>query len=445
MKNSPEEFEAIMQQRLPFLQETEESLKGRVPVICADLSNVGSEITTPTSLQHVGEQMVEITKGDWTTAKGLRSPIIPYLTELVELWETIFERHRAAGAIFAGASNRPYCLVLRSFKTVTNPIEVPGARVVMFVNEPGLDANLAATLAAEAEWLNPVSCLHTDDMQLLDKSGALMPAFRVQSSNWQEILSDVIAGSGLIIFYLDGDSPGVKFEIDRISEYGLEPQTIIVYRGDRVPASVQSDRYAGIILLEEFLDVVKDKTGPGKLSKQSKRLLKKLISSATGQSAVSSRLLRMPCQIVDPGCPDDIDQIDPETSYFVTESNAAAFVSYVLNLPDSFLRWNAISQDMRLRGIQPSVDEFNALYLSLRMAFISAACLGFTSSISCTIGLLSKVTSMVKHEPAENQERVELYMQILDIARRFDALTEQHGWSDKIEAFRDSILEDPFM
>ena len=65
--------------------------------------------------------------------------------------------------------------------------------------------------------------------------------------------------------------------------------------------------------------------------------------------------------------------------------------------------------------------------------------------MACAIGLLAKVASMVKHSRAENRERVDLYMSILDIALRFDALTEAHAWADKIEAFRESILEDPFV
>ena len=43
-------FEVELKEHLPFLQNTEESLRGRTPVICTDLSRVGSEITTPVCL-----------------------------------------------------------------------------------------------------------------------------------------------------------------------------------------------------------------------------------------------------------------------------------------------------------------------------------------------------------------------------------------------------------
>lgn len=445
MWSSQREFEATLQQRWPFFQGMEEMLKDREPVICTNLSKVETEITTPTCLQHVGEHIVEIAKSDWTDAKQLRGTVVPYLTELIELWETIFQRHWEARGIFAGAERRPYCLFLRSFTGVTNPIEVPGARLVFYLNEPALDANFAETLVTEAEWLNPVSCLHTDDMQLLKKSGPVMPAFRVHTVNWQRILSDAIASSGSIILYVDEESPGVNFEIGRIREYGLEPQTVLVHRGNAAPDFAQSAQYAGVMSVDKFIKAARKKRNPGILSNRSGSLLRQLDSKATTQTVPSQRLLTMPCEIVDPGIPADFDQADPETSYFVAASNAAAFVNYVENLPDSLFQWNAMSQDMRLRGIQPQLADFNALYRSLRMAFASASCLGFTASIACTIGLLAKVSSMAKHSPTENQKRVKQYMRILDIAGRFDTLTEHRAWAEKIEAFRNSILEDPFM
>jgi hypothetical protein len=438
-----EEFSAILQERLPFLRSIEEELADREPVLCTDLSEVGSKITTPLSLQHVGEQIVEIATSDWMAVKGLDTVVIR-LSELAELWETIFQRHREATGIFAAAKQRPYCLFLRSFTSVTNPIEVPGARVTMYVNEPELDANFATTLMGEADWLNPVSCMHTDDMQLLIRSQHGMPAFRVRTVNWQRILSDAIASSGLLILYVDGESPGVNFEIDCIREHGLESQTAVVYRREQAPNLDDVTSYAAVMHVSQFLAKTDGKTGPGTLSKSANDLLRRLASAATTRKAPTQRLLNMPCEVVDSGVSIGFDQADSATSYFVTDKNSDAFVNYVLLLPDSFLRWNAISQEIRLRGIQPDLDDYNALYRSLRMAFVASTCLGFTSSIACTAGLLAKVTSMAKPSQAENQARIERYMKILDIAQRFNALTKQGSWEEKIEAFRESILEDPF-
>ncbi len=435
----------LLQQRLPFLQRTEEALSGRTPVILTDVSRVSSEVTTPKSLQHVGSHIVDIAKGDWTTAAGLAGPIIPYLTELVEFWEMVFKRHRDAAAIFAAASERPYCLVLRSFSSVTEPLEVPGGRVVMFVNEPGLDANLAATLAQHEAWLIPVSCMHTDDMQLLTRALPYIPSFRVQTANWRTILTDAIAASGSLIVYLEDDSPGMAFEIERIRADSLEPRTLLIHRGDGVPSFAESADYAGVMHIEEFLQGLPGGTGPGALTPKAEHLLRAMSSTSRTRTPPSHDLLNLRCEIVDSGASDDATATDPGESYFVTSRNAAAFIWFVEKFPDSLMQWNAISQDIRLRGIQPSVDDFNDLYTALRMAFVGAACLGFTSSMALVLGLLCKVTSMAKQGAQEDQERVGLYMRILDIALRFDALTEPQAWAEKIEAFRESIVTDPYM
>jgi hypothetical protein len=245
------------------------------------------------------------------------------------------------------------------------------------------------------------------------------------------------------VFYLSDESPGVRFELDRIRISRKRNRTIIVHRGDKGPDFAKDSGFFAVVSVKDFLEYKPKTTGPGKLSPQARKTLKSLMSTASPAASPSDLLLSLKCQIVDSGTPEG--KADPATSYFVTPENAPAFANYVVNLPDSFLRWNAISQDTRLRGIQPTVARFNELYVSLRMAFAAAACLGFTASLAASVGLLAKIASMPKTTHAENQERVNQLMKVIDIAKRFDALTESRRWSEKIEAFRESILEDPFI
>jgi hypothetical protein len=412
-------------------------------VIRADLSRVTQRITTPLSLQHVGEYIVEIATADWTALDALRGTILSYLTELIEFWEAAHRRHDAAIDIFATAAARPYCLFLRSFAGVTIPIEVTGARAVMFLNDPTLDANVAATLMRHTDWLNPVTCMHTDDLQLLARTAGAIPALRVHNSNWREPLAELIAHSGSIVFYVEGDSPGVAFEVEQVRAHGLAARTVVVFKGPNPPIFANVDAYAAVLPIGQFLETTVG-TGAARLSSSADVLLRRLAGSAPTGATVPDNLLGIPCRIVDPAGASAIDEPVVDTDYLVTDSNADAFVNYVVELPDSMLRWNAISQDMRLRGIQPSLENFNALYRSLRMAFVSATCLGFTSSMALTLGLLSKVASMAKLGTDEDRARVAEYMRVLDIAQRFDALTENQAWQEKIEAYRESILEDPF-
>jgi hypothetical protein len=239
--------------------------------------------------------------------------------------------------------------------------------------------------------------------------------------------------------------PGVEYELGRIREHNLEGQTLLVHRGDIAPHVAQPGRYAAVIDIARFLKPARGKRGPGKLRRSSRSLLRSLAENATTRTPASERLLTMPCEVVDTDPSGTFGQAESETDYLVTEVNADAFVSYVTNVPEALLQWNAVSQNMRLRGIQPDRETYDALYRSLMMAFFSAACLGFTSSIALTLGLLAKVTSIAKFDQAENRKRLEQYDRLLDIAERFDKLTEQHASIEKIRAFRESIHEDPYM
>ena len=134
----------------------------------------------------------------------------------------------------------------------------------------------------------------------------------------------------------------MDFEIDRIRELGFDSRTVVVYRGDTVPVFAASGRYADVLPVSRFLTGVRGKTGPGVLTKSAERLLRDLAVAATTRAAPSQRLQTMPCEIVDSGEHVSLNDSDARQSYFVTSSNAAAFVSYVNEFPDSLMRWNAI-------------------------------------------------------------------------------------------------------
>ncbi len=431
------EIEAYLNQNWEFFQSIEDSLIDRNPVILTDLLNDGSEVTAPDSLQQTALYVARVAQGDWTSAEGLTSIAIS-LMEVIEFWENIFDRHRRAAAVFAAAESRPYCLMLRSFSTVGIPVEEHDARVVIYLNNSGLDANFAAALEPESQWLNPLNCINTDDLQLFG-AGVSLPSFRVHLVNWQEILKDAIASSGAILLYIDKDSPGVLFELNRIRDSGLEPHTVVVYR-EAKPDFTEDDRYAAVMSLDEFIDADNEKTGPGKISDTAKRTLQDIMANAVTRKAPSERLLSMPCNLVDPGAPAVDDGSDPDQSFFVTAWTASAFVSYIDNMPTAYFLWNEIARNTTHHGIQPGIDDINRLYLSLRKAFYASACLGFTASMALTLGLLCRVSAIVRLPDTDNHARIEPYMQILDIAKRFDALTKSGIWGEKIEAYRKTIL-----
>ena len=144
---------------------------------------IPSRLDLPRSLQTFNTQVVEILNADWGNPTTLAS-IGPHLENLCEFWENIHQAHAAAMNIFEAAQTRsaPYCLYLRSFSRVSDvEVAVPQGRAVGYVNDQRLDRNIARALADRASILNPVTCLHTDDLGLLAGEW-ILPSFRVHIS-----------------------------------------------------------------------------------------------------------------------------------------------------------------------------------------------------------------------------------------------------------------------
>jgi hypothetical protein len=445
MEPAPIPVDQLLQKHLRLLQGVEESIRGRELVVCTDLTQIGRELTKPRSLQHIDHYLDTVITANWSDPAVLKNSVLPYLREVCEFFEAVIGGHRRAQEIFSAAPDEGYCLYLRSFSRVTTGVEAAGSRVVLFQNDAELDANFAMALAQHSDWLNPVTCLHTDDMNLLLGRAGSIPGFRVHMHNWQGLLADAIAGSRAIVFYIDDDSPGVEFELDCILQRDLASRTAVVHRGG-TPDFTKRSKFAAVMPISSCLTASPTGTGPGKLSQSILRVLHRLSEDGIRTPAVSGALRELPCAIVDPMLPAGVtESFNAETSYFVTATTAPAFKWYLENLPDSLERWNGVSQDMRLRGIQPTAERFNQLFKGLRMALAGALCLGFCASTAAMLGLLAKVASMAKtRDPEANREHRVLTLEVTTIADRFNALSERGEWGEKIAAFRGSILEDPF-
>jgi hypothetical protein len=445
MKSAPSPVDQLLQKHLRLLQGVEESIRGRELVVCTDLTQTGDELTKPRSLQHIDYYLDTVITANWSDPAVLKNSILPYLRGVCEFFEAVIGGHKRAQEIFSSAPDNGYCLYLRSFSRVTTDTDVAGSRVVWFLNDAELDANFARALVQHSDWLNPVTCLHTDDMNLLVGSAQSMPGFRVHMHNWQARLAEAIAGCRSIVFYIDDESPGVEFELDCILRQDLASRTVVVHRGG-TPDFTKCSNFAAVMPALSCLSPNPAGAGPGKLSQSVLRVLRRLSEDGIRTPAVSSALCELPCAIVDPMVPAGAAKsFDAETSYFVTATTAPAFKWYLENLPDSIERWNGVSQDMRLRGIQPTAERFDRLFTGLRMALAGALCLGFCASTAAMLGLLAKVASIAKtRDPEANREHKALTLEVTTIADRFNALTERSEWGEKIAAFRESILEDPF-
>ena len=249
-----------------FLRGAEERLADRQVQLFVANEFIPSELQLPVSLSYPSTRIIEVFNANWSDAGQLRSTVIPCLTNLCDHWALVQSSHESAVDVFEKASNsrEPYCLYLRSFSHVSDvDISTGMGRVIAYVNREGLDRNVAEALVGLDAEINHVTCMHTDDMAFLEGKWVL-PGFRVHDHTWKDTLTDAIAGSKMIVFYLGEDSSGVQFELDEIRRLGLESRTAIVHESEQAPSGEFLD-FGAVIPLSFFITEKQDLAVPTEL------------------------------------------------------------------------------------------------------------------------------------------------------------------------------------
>ena len=435
-----------LKEREALLSGCDEFLALRDYAFCVDAHVRAETLNVPLSLRHPNTQIIEVFNADWSDPGSLINEVLPYLDNLCEYWENVHHAHQEALACFrrAAAGGPGYCLYLRSFTHVFQiDVDTPVGRAVGYLNNQGLDRNVAHSLSAEASTFNTVSCLHPDDMALLEGRW-LLPSFRVHNHDWKPALSDAIGSSKVLVFYLGASSDGTAFELEEIRRARLRHRTILVHEREQALPRDAAE-FAGSFSLTEFVASGADPLET-RLKKRAKQQLAQMMSDDYSPPVPSERLCDLPCNVVDPGVPIDLPaNIDPSKTFFITPDNLTAFAWYVVGLPDAMLGWNAVSRRLYEEKRGPDLAELNDLQRNVIMACLGASSLGLTASMSLAIGLRVIVANLVQvSTPARKVKRKAAYLRILDLADRFDDLTSSRAWRARNEEWRSSIKEDVF-
>lgn len=424
-----------------FVSELEEQLIGRKAIVLTDFDEIADGIVPPSSLNLVKNELTSAVVSDWTDETALYNAILPSVSEVVSFWERIHRRHETARTVFLDAECTPYCLYLRSFSLVSKHWENDAGRLTVYRNDASLDANFASAILSQAGWLNPICCLHTDDLALLTGDEHL-PAFRVQTKDWKVVLREAIARSGMIIFYIDEASRGIEFEMECIAESGLNGSTVAVLKHPKLRTPEINLAFAAVFTLTEFLEGDLTRIGPGTLRPEAIRRLKAIRFRPVTATA-DSLLATLQCCIVDPTKDLPDDRTAPTDAYFVTSINRDAFALYLDQFPAALSSWTEMMRSIRISGNFPSIEEFQVVFGSIKSAFLSAASLGLTSSMAITLALITRASSLVKHPDTNFDLRRRYYEQLFDLAKRLDTLTKSKRWGDQIEKFRALVRADP--
>jgi hypothetical protein len=446
MELTAQQVAELLSQREALLSECDEYLAARNYAFCVDAWVEAKTLNVPLSLRHPNTQIIEIFNADWSDPDTLTNHILPYLENLCEYWENVHRAHEAALTIFrAAAHGGPgFCLYLRSFSHVMQTaVDAPEGRAVAYLNTEALDRNVAHALAAEATTLNPVSCLHPDDMALLEGRW-LLPSFRVHDHDWKPAVSDAIASSKVIVFYLGAQSRGAEFELEEIRRTGLMGRTVLVYESeDNLSDDVAE--FAGTFALPEFVGAGDDPLGT-RLTKKAKKRLAQLARDRYEPPRPPASLSKLPCNVVDPRVPIKLPaNIDPKKTFCITPDNLTAFAWYIVGLPAAMLCWNRIDRRLYEEKCGPDIDELNELLRNVTMACLGATSLGLTASMSGAIGLRVITANLVQvPKPRKRAQRKKAFLRVLDIADRFDDLTSNRFWHARNDQWRSAILEDVY-
>lgn len=445
MQKTAMEVVDLLRQREAFLSECEEYLAEREYVICVDAWVKTGELKVPLCLQHYNTQIIETFNSDWHDPDALTKTILPYLENICEYWENVHHAHQTALDIFHSAADegKGYCLYLRSFAHVfLTDINMPMGRAVMYQNTESLDRNVAHALLT-ADTLNSVSCLHPDDMALLEGKW-LLPAFRVHDHDWKVVLSEAISVSKLMVFYLGDSSDGAEFELEEIRRARLEHRTIIVYeKKDNIPDDVA--KFAEAFSISEFVMADNDPLR-ARLTSKAKMRLSQLASDGYKPPQPADWLCELPCNVVDPKVPIDLpSDIDPANTFCLTPENLTAFTWYMVGLPDAMLCWNKINRKLYYEKRAPEIADVNELLSNVIMACLGSASLGLTSSLSAAIGLRVIAANLIQvPETRLRMQRKKELLRALDIGDRLDNLTSKHRWRLQNNEWREIIRDEHF-
>jgi hypothetical protein len=272
-----------------------------------------------------------------------------------------------------------------------------------------------------------------------------LPAFRVHDHTWKNVVRAAIHGSAVIVFYIGDESEGVRFELDEIVSAGLASRTLLLIVDKPASAAGDYDDFAAVLPLSKVLKL-SGKKDEFRLSNEVLSIIRGLWRNSHRPPRTPPWLTDLPCGIVDPKVAEETAaRYDLAHSFFVTPSNITALFWYANGFPEAYETWNRIAGGLSREKRAPSRTDVDTLQRALIMASTGAASLGLVESLACLTALRTVFAGIiVEPDPRRRASRKKHFLQLFDIADRFDALATRHFWRPQIAKWREAIVEDAF-
>jgi len=209
------------------------------------------QIFYPESLRQILPALAELNREDMRDRESYSANIGLELDLIVGYFRSIHLTHRTALETFEKyrTEGRQYCLYLRSFnwagelsgeesryafldqnfRTFLKESLPPGTATLSFVNM--LDQYPRNESAEEADYM----------------ARATIPSLRVLSHNWKDVVREVIRGARMVVFNTRGESDGISYEADLLSECHMESRTVVTGAGIQSSGIASTGRFAGVM------------------------------------------------------------------------------------------------------------------------------------------------------------------------------------------------------
>jgi hypothetical protein len=434
----------IFQREAELLAALDESIAANEIVVAVDAWAQADDLKIPRTLQQQNTPVAELSRANWSDPEQLADEVVPFLGQLCTFWENVYCAHESAINRFRSASSggAPYCFYLRSFRhVVASDDNDRDIRVAIYPITTGLDFALEQALSRACRAINPVSCLHTDDLALLAGEWSL-PAIRVHGHNWQEPIKNAIRGGKAIVFYVGAPSEGTDVELAAIRKARLRDRTILVYEYDtHLPAD--AGEFAARFSLAEFLTSPK-RPLTARLTAKARARVTELMNDAFKSPAPSKTLLDLRCAVVDPDLTKELPgTVNRHNVLCITPTNLSSFACYVVGFPDTVRNWEEIAMRPASRNAKSGAANLHQLQVTANYAWGGAVALGLTASIAAATGFRVVFSNFSRLTGAKAKaKRKVASLDVLTIAARFDALTTNHQWREQISEWSSMIESD---
>jgi hypothetical protein len=323
---------------------------------------------------------------------------------IIGRFRSFHDTHRAALAIHDSyrKNGDQYCVYLRSFRLAGMVLEddLQGKRELAFAGADRdfmkfLKAALPPALAT-LSFVNVFEVYPSGKKESSQMKESTIPSLRLLSHNWKAVVREVIRGAQLVVLNTWGKSGGVTYEMELLSECGMEHRTIVTGSG------LGGEETAPIGELRDIFNLL-NRPHDNDEARALARAISSLSNDNFRQTNSVDDLSELPCWVVDRNIASAIRRGNAKklarVSYenFIPSSLWSNWYLLIEDFPKLTEEWNAIVEARR-KGEREIERIANAMYLALKV-FLTAVTLERYHEMAVSLSIIAMAHGTITGKP----------------------------------------------